>query len=170
MGFNPSGGKIQNATDVGLGANHTYPPSSDGQFLGYSTTDGLWENMPLTGFAALATGGGVETLSTVSGASGTVTLNLANGNVFNVTQTGDVTFVFSGSSAGACSFGVYLHQDGTGGHAVTWPSGIVKWANGGVVPSASTGANQVDVYVFETFNNGVSWYGAQVGANFVFGP
>lgn len=165
MGFNPSGGKIQNATDVGLGANNTYPPTVDGQFLGYSKEDGLWENMPLTGFAALPTGGGVETLSTNNTASGTVTLNLANGNVFNVTLTGNVTFVFSGASAGACSFGLYLHQDGTGGRTITWPSSV-KWANGGIVPTASTGASQVDVYVFETFNSGTSWYGSQVGANF----
>jgi TRAP-type C4-dicarboxylate transport system substrate-binding protein len=41
MGFNPSGGKIANATDVAIGAHATV---GDGQALSYNSADQLWEN------------------------------------------------------------------------------------------------------------------------------
>lgn len=112
---------------------------------------------------AKATGGGAETIVTAN--TGTAyTINLANGNVFNLTATGNVTFTFSGATSGkACSFALYLKQDATGSRTVTWPSGI-SWSGG--APTLSTAANAVDVLVFETLNGGTNWYGSLVGANF----
>jgi hypothetical protein len=114
---------------------------------------------------ARATLGGQETVATNSSATGAVTLNLTNGNVFSLTLTGNVTLTFSGASAGkACSFAVYLKQDSTGSRTITWPSGV-KWS-GAVAPVLSTAANALDVVVFESLDGGTTWYGSLVGTAF----
>lgn len=114
---------------------------------------------------ARATLGGQETVSTNAAATGAVTLNLTNGNVFSLTLTGNVTFTFSGASAGkACSFAAYLKQDATGSRVVTWPASV-KWA-AGAAPTLSTTANALDVVVFESLDGGTNWYGSLVGTAF----
>lgn len=114
---------------------------------------------------ARANQGGQETISTNATATGAVTLNLTNGNVFNLTLTGNVTFTFSGATAGkACSFTAYLKQDSTGNRVVTWP-GTVNWA-GAAAPALSTAANSLDIVVFETLDGGTNWYGSLVGTAF----
>lgn len=113
---------------------------------------------------ASATNGGLEGVSQVT-ASGATTLNLANGNVFDVTLTGNATFTFSGATAGkACSFTAYIKQDATGGRQVTWP-GSVKWSGG--VPALTTTGNAIDIVVFESINGGSVWFGSLVGTNFI---
>jgi hypothetical protein len=114
---------------------------------------------------ARATLGGQETVSTNATATGAVTLNLTNGNVFSLTLTGNVTFTFSGATSGkACSFAVYLKQDATGSRVVTWPASV-KWA-GAAAPSLSTAGNALDVVVFESLDGGTTWYGSLVGTAF----
>lgn len=134
-------------------------------YLGYDGSTAKWNNIPLTGKVALATGGGVETLNALGSGSGTRAINLANGNVVSATLTGNTTFTFSGATAStACSFGLYLTQDGTGNRTVTWPASV-KWA-GGTAPTLSTGASNIDILVFETINGGTTWFGSLVGTNF----
>lgn len=120
---------------------------------------------PTVPVAARVTGGGLETVSTATSTAST-TLNLTNGNVFNITlAVATTTFTFSGATSGkACSFGLYLTQDSTGSRAVTWPASV-KWA-GGTAPTLSTGASDVDILVFETINGGTTWFGSLVGTNF----
>jgi hypothetical protein len=114
---------------------------------------------PATGVVTAA-GGGKETVSTVSSASGAVTLNLASGNVFNLTLTGNVTLTFSGATSGvACSFTAYITQDGTGGRTVTWPT--VTWLTG-TAPVVTATAGAVSTYVFESLNGGTTWFGSSV--------
>lgn len=150
---------ISAATDVALNTPAT------GNFLGYNSGTAKWNNLTLNGYAATATGGGVETLSALGNKTGATAINLANGNVFSVTLTGNVTFSFSGATAAsACSFGLYIKQDGTGGRTVTWPASV-KWA-GGAAPSLSTAASATDVLVFETLDGGATWYGSLVGLAF----
>lgn len=120
---------------------------------------------PTVPIAARVTGGGAETVSTNATATGAVTLNLANGNVFNLTLTGNVTFTFSGATSGkACSFAAYIKQDTTGSRTVTWPASV-KWA-GGTAPTLSTAASSVDIVVFESLDGGTNWYGSLVGTAF----
>ncbi len=134
-------------------------------YLGYNAGTAKWNNIALTGKVALATGGGVETLNALGSGSGTRAINLANGNVVSATLTGNTTFTFSGATAStACSFGLYLTQDGTGSRTVTWPASV-KWA-GGTAPTLSTGASDIDILVFETINGGTTWFGSLVGTNF----
>ncbi|HET8708976.1 MAG TPA: hypothetical protein VFL85_01710 [Candidatus Saccharimonadales bacterium] len=162
MSFGGGGGgagAISDATDVSLSN-----PASN-QFLGYDTPSAKWNNIPLQGKVALASSGGAENLSALGSKTGATTLNLANGNVFSVTLTGNVTFTFSGAVAStACSFGLYAKQDATGSRTVTWPASV-KWA-GGTAPTLSTAANALDILVFETIDGGTTWYGSLVGAAF----
>lgn len=120
---------------------------------------------PTVPIAARVAGGGLETVSTNAAATGAVTLNLSNGNVFNVTMTGNVTFTFSGATSGkACAFTLYLRQDATGSRVATWPASV-KWSGG--APSLTVSASAVDVLVFESLDGGTTWFGSLVGTNFV---
>ncbi len=161
MGFGAGGGggssSIGSATDVALNS-----PATDNVLI-YNNL-GKWTNSSLTGHAALPTGGGVETVVTNATATGATTLNLANGNVFNLTLSGNVTFTFSGATSGkACAFSIYLKQDGTGSRTVTWPA-AAKWSGG--APTLSTAANALDIVVFESLDGGTNWFGSLVGTNF----
>ncbi len=160
MGFGGGGSgssSIATATDAALNNPAT------NNILVYSNL-GKWSNQAMVGTVALANGGGQETVVTNATATGATTLNLANGNVFNLTLTGNVTFTFSGATSGkACAFSVYIKQDATGGRTVTWPT--VKWA-GGSAPTLTTSANAIDVLVFESLDGGTTWFGSLVGANF----
>lgn len=112
--------------------------------------------------SVLKYGGGKETVNTQSTATGAVTLNLANGNVFDLTLTGNITLTFSGSTASvACSMTLIARQDATGSRTITWPA-AVKWA-GGTAPTISTGASKVDTFTFFTVDNGTTWYGYASG-------
>lgn len=161
FGGGSGGGTISSATDV------AFSNPATGNFIGYNSGVAKWQNASLTGYAALATGGGQETVSALGNVSGSVSLNLANGNVFSATLTGATTFSFTGAASGkACSIALYLSQDATGSRAVTWPaSSTLKWA-GGAAPTLTTTASALDILVFETINGGTTWYGSLVGANF----
>lgn len=111
-----------------------------------------------------AENGAKETIYTNNSTSGSVQINLANGNVQKFLLVGNTTFSFTGSAANkACSFSVIIVQDSTGGREVAWPA--TKWANG-VIPSFTTGPNSVDIYTFLTIDNGTTWYGSKVGSDF----
>lgn len=133
------------------------------QLAGDLGGSGSTATSPVVAGYAKATGGGAETVVTAN--TGTAyTINLASGNVFNLTLTGNVTFTFSGATSGkACSFAAYLKQDATGSRTATWP-GSVKWSGG--APTLTTTASAVDVAVFESLDGGTTWYGSLVGTNF----
>lgn len=93
------------------------------------------------------------------------TINLNNGNVFDLTLTGNCTFSFSNVPASNCtSITLYLHQDGTGSRTVTWP-GAVIWP-GGTAPTLTTTANHVDVIVMTTVNAGTTWRAETAALNY----
>lgn len=151
-------GSVNTATDVfvsSIAAN---------EYLQWNSGTAKWNNTGLTGKAALTTGGGVETLNDLGDGSGTRAINLASGNVVRARLTGNTTFTFAGATAStACSFGLYVIQDGTGSRTVTWPASV-RWSGG--APTISTAANAVDILVFETIDGGTTWYGSLVGTNF----
>ena len=97
-----------------------------------------------------------ETLTT---GTGTTTLNLELGNVFEITMDGNLSFTFSNppASGTAGSFTLVLKQDGTGSRTATWPA-AVDWA-GGTAPTLTTTASAVDVLAFITTDGGTRWYG-----------
>ena len=102
---------------------------------------------------------------TASSGTGTVTLDLTNGNVFQHTASGgNVTFAFSNppASGKAGSLTLKWIQDSSD-RTITWP-GSVDWA-GGSAPSVTSGSAKVDVYTFFTVDGGTIWYGFQAGAD-----
>ena len=102
--------------------------------------------------------------------SGTAyTFNLANGNTFAITMTGNCLFTMpalpAAGSGKSLSFTVWLIQDATGSRTITFPAANVAWRNG-VVPSWSTVANRVDKVVFSARPGATKWDGDQAGVNY----
>lgn len=158
-GSGGGGGNLSTLSDTEIGS----PITNNVLVYNANNTDNKWENTPLQGTVTLPTGGGVETLHTIGSRSSATTISLASGNVTTITIAANLTLTFSGATAStACSFGLYVTYNGN--FTVTWP-GSVLWP-GGTEPTQSSTTSQTDVYVFETLNNGTSWYGSQVGANF----
>lgn len=100
----------------------------------------------------------------VGGASGTntgssYTINLNNGNVFNLILNSACSFTFSNptGSGATCSFTLILTQDATGSRTVSWPA-EVNWASG-TAPTLTTTAGAIDVLNFFTYDGGATWYG-----------
>ena len=105
-----------------------------------------------------------ETYNASSG-SGSTTLDLTTGNVFQHTASGgNVTFVFSNppASGKAGSFTLKWIQDSSD-RTITWPASV-DWA-GASAPSVTSGSAKVDIYTFTTFDAGTTWYGFQAGAD-----
>jgi hypothetical protein len=134
-----------------------------------STSGGVVDHGALTGLAdddhtqyVRKTLGGKEVVSTVAASGATETLDLASGNVHDVTLTADCTLTFTGATNGvACSFTLLLRQDGTGGWTTTWPGSVV-WA-GGTAPTLDETASTTAVLTFFTLDGGTVWYGFPTG-------
>lgn len=106
-----------------------------------------------------------EKTSVIGNTSTAATIDLANGNVFTATLTGNCTFTFTtGVSSGGASFTLILTNDGTPSRSITWPASVI-WPNA-VVPTRTTAANKTDIWSFFTLNNGTTWYGAIALFNF----
>lgn len=108
-----------------------------------------------------------ETTTTPTISTGTLTLNIENGNAFDVAHNANITtLTISNPSATGklCSFTLFLTQDGTGGKTITWPDSV-KWPYG-VAPTLITTANAVNIVTFVTKNAGTTWYGMLGGAGF----
>lgn len=122
----------------------------------------------LTGDEYEATDSHFEDVSTVAASGSTETLDVSTAGVHDVTLTDDCTFTFTGATSGhADSMVLLLRQDGSGGHAVTWP-GTVEWQSD-IEPSLSTAANAVATLIFWTVDGGTTWFGALTGPGFVQG-
>jgi len=106
-----------------------------------------------------------ETLTTAN-TSTTYTIDLENGNTFELTLTGNCTYTFSNPPATGTmgSFTLKQIQDGTGSRTVTWPTSV-DWA-GGSAPTITTTAASVDFFTFVTEDGGTTWYGFTGGQDF----
>jgi hypothetical protein len=99
--------------------------------------------------------------------SGSLSLDLETGNVFEVILTENVTSLIlahapAAGRAGSCS--IILRQDATGGRTLTWPSSV-KWA-GGSPPAITSAADAIDVYALITRDGGNTWFGFPGGQDF----
>jgi hypothetical protein len=129
-------------------------------------------NSSLTGVGVVNSGtwssnlkgyGEVKTAPTIS--SGTLTLNLANGNVFDVALNANITTLTitnPPASGTAGSFTLNLTADGTA-RTVTWGASV-KWANA-VAPILTSTNGKVDVFVLYTLTGGTTWYAFMAGQN-----
>ena len=108
-----------------------------------------------------------ETSTTPAVSSGSLTLDLETGNVFEVTLTEDVTSLVlahppAAGLAGSCT--LILKQDGVGGRTLAWP-GSVRWAEG-APPLVTPAASAIDIYAFVTRDGGATWFGFLGGKAF----
>lgn len=87
-----------------------------------------------------------DTENVVADATGSFSIDVSQSNKQKITLTQDCTLSITNDSAGD-SFVLYIEQDGTGGHTVTWPSGVL--APGGTLPTVTSDANAVDRYAFD---------------------
>jgi len=106
----------------------------------------------------------VVTAPTIS--SGVLTLDLENGNVFDVALNAAIT-TFTVSNPPATgrsgSFTLIFTADGTA-RAVTWGA-AVKWA-GGTPPTLTSTNGKKDIFVFTTLDAGTNLYAVVAGQNF----
>lgn len=82
------------------------------------------------------------------------TINCSNGNYFESSVNGNVTYVFSGvPTSGSYSFTLEVaHTSGS----ITWPASVV-WPNN-AAPSLTTG--KTHLFMFATSNAGTTWRGS----------
>jgi hypothetical protein len=103
-----------------------------------------------------------QSVALTSGTS--VTLDISQGSVFTITLAHNIsTFTWSNpaTSGDVSAFVLKVTQDGTGSRTIAFPA-AVDFA-GGTAPTLSTGANDVDVFVFFTVDAGTTYYGFTAG-------
>ena len=95
-----------------------------------------------------------------SNLSGSVTINLSQGNFFRADQNDNTTYSFNttGSRAadttGTFSFSIFVRNNG---NAVTWPNNIYYPRDS--IPTATVTNGRGDLWTFITKNGGSNWYG-----------
>ena len=150
-------------------ANLIIKPASASDTL--KMQDGAGTDIVTVSTNKVAYGKGIsEEAVTVTQSSGTVTLDLAQGNFFEFTLTQAVTgWTFSNpaTSGTASSWIIKITQPSSaisGSPIITYPSNI-KWA-GGTDHVMSTANNAVDIVSMFTIDGGTTVYATQVGKAF----
>jgi hypothetical protein len=130
---------------------------------------------PLTTSNTIAMGGNelqnvklaryTEKVTSLGTTSGTITLDCANANIFDVTLNANSTVAFSNVPSSGTAVGVTLvvKQDAVGGRTLGYP-GSVKWTDGQAAVLA-TGAAKTDIITFFTIDGGTNWLSSQALAN-----
>lgn len=95
------------------------------------------------------------TRSDIGNATGSVTIDLTNGNFFTATTTGTTTWTFSNPPSGTTAGGFVLELTNGGSQTQNWPA-ATKWP-GGTAPTLT--ASGVDVLVFITDDGGTTYRG-----------
>jgi hypothetical protein len=97
--------------------------------------------------------------------SNILTLNLNNGNIFNILLNANIlTITISNipSSTHNISFTIVFTADGTA-RAVNWPNTVI-WPSGNA-PSITSTAGKIDVFSFTSNDGGSTWIGFVGGQN-----
>lgn len=107
-----------------------------------------------------------ETCAENAAVTGTVSIDMNNGNVHSITLTGAATLTFDNpvATGDSSSFTLIVKQDGTGSRIITWP-GSVKWA-ANTPPTLTTTADRYDILAFTTVDGGTCWFGFVAGQDF----
>ena len=87
-----------------------------------------------------------DTENVESDATDTFTIDVSQSNKHKITLTEDCALSISNDSDGD-SFVLYVEQDSTGDHSVTWPTGVL--APGGNELSVTSDAGALDRYAFD---------------------
>jgi hypothetical protein len=140
-------------TTLGLGTISTQASSN------VSITGGTISSVKLTDYTE------PKTAPTIS--SGTLTLNLNDAQLFDVSLNANVTTLtisnVDSTSNTVNAFTLIFTMDGTA-RTVTWPASV-KWA-GGTAPTLTSTNAKKDVLAFISPDNGTTWLGFVGGQNF----
>jgi hypothetical protein len=107
-----------------------------------------------------------EIYTSPSISSNILTLDLSNGNIFNVSLNATIlTITISNvpTSSFAANFTLIFTADGTA-RGVSWPSSI-KWPSG-TAPTLTSTNGKRDAFTFVTLDGGTTWLGFVGGQNF----
>lgn len=151
--------KLLTDIETAVGGGGLPDPSGepDGEVLQTLSGAAVWGSDPGGGGGA---GTGEDTLHTVASSGSSLTVDIANGAVQDITLTANCTISLTSPAAGdAWGLTLLLRQDASGGRTVTWP-GSVTWI-GGVAPVLHSGASTFDFVTLITVDGGTTWYGAQ---------
>ena len=147
-------------------ANLIIKPASASDTL--KLQDGAGADIVTVSTNKVAYGKGIsEEAVTVTQSSGTVTLDLAQGNFFEFTLTANVTgWTFSNlaTSGTASSWIIKITQHASSAKTVAYPS-AVKWA-GGTDHVMSTATGAIDIVSMFTIDGGTTVYASIVGKAF----
>lgn len=107
----------------------------------------------------------IDKTVTNAAATGTVTLDLSQADVFNLTLSGNTTLAISNAPAlSGETFAIVVRvSQGATAFALTWFSGITWLTSGGTAPAAPA-ANKSVEYVLSTMD-GTNWIGRKGAAN-----
>lgn len=100
-----------------------------------------------------------ETVAMNATATGAVTIDYDNGNIHQLTLTGDISGLTISNPPGSGKAGnlsLLLIQDATGGRTISWPASV-QWV-GGNAPTLSSSANAVDMVNLVTTDGGTHYY------------
>jgi hypothetical protein len=95
-------------------------------------------------------------VQSLGGVSGSTTINVTNGTYVKATAAGITTWIFTFSAPSGNASGFVLELTNGGTYTMNWPLSV-RWP-GGVAPELTTIG--VDVLVFITNDNGITWRGA----------
>ena len=147
-------------------ANLIIKPASASDSL--KLQDGAGADIVTVSTNKVAYGKGIsEEAVTVTQGSGTVTLDLAQGNFFEFTLTENVTgwtFSNTASSGTASSWIIKITQHASSAKTVAYPAAI-KWA-GGTDHVMSTATGSIDIVSMFTITGGTAIYANIVGKAF----
>lgn len=106
-----------------------------------------------------------ESVTTNNSVTSTYNINLLTDSVFDLRLTGNTAVTISNIPASnlSASFTLIVSRSVAGLAVTSWPANTV-WSEG-IVPTQSTGANQVDVFTFTVIRNGALILGAHSYAN-----
>jgi len=98
---------------------------------------------------------------TLYSATGSTSINLANGTIQKITTSGSTTITLPSSVSGK-SFTVIVSY--AAADSITWAGGsTIKWTNG-VTPTPTSATGKIDVFSF--FQDGTNTYGIVNGQNY----
>jgi hypothetical protein len=118
--------------------------------------------------ASYLTGAYSDKVNALGNTGTSQTITFTDGGVVTATLTGNCTFTLSAPNSisnRASSFTLILTNDGTASRTVAWAGGTFKFPGGASSLSRSTGANEIDIWVFFTPDGGTTYYGNIVMTN-----
>jgi len=105
-----------------------------------------------------------ESIDTKGNVSGAISIDIENGNHCSMILTGNTTLSVNNPTASGnfCLLLLYIFQDATGGHSVTFPASFVDQSGNNFSLSGS-GANTLTTVTAFTIDGGTRWYTQQNG-------